>query len=119
MIVTLTTDFGARDYYVAAVKGTVLGLAPGTVIVDVSHAVAPGDVEEAAFVLSESGVVGAHLGQVYEKQGKKDLALTTYAVAAKAERPESIAPAERSPVVEDLKGDWNGPMPSFLSLSAV
>lgn len=43
---------------------------------------------KAAFVLSESGVVGAHLGQVYEKQGKKDLALTTYAVAAKAERPE-------------------------------
>ncbi len=51
-LLTLTTDFGARDYYVAAVKGTVLGLAPGTVIVDVSHAVAPGDVEEAAFVLS-------------------------------------------------------------------
>ena len=38
---------------------------------------------------------------------------------AQAERPESIAPAERSPVVEDLKGDWNGPMPSFLSISAV
>jgi len=28
-------------------------------------------------------------------------------------------PADRSPVVEDLKSDWNGPMPSFLSVSAV
>jgi superfamily II DNA/RNA helicase len=35
---------------------------------------------------------------------------------SKAERP---VPAERSPVVEDMKGDWNGPLPSFLSVSAV
>ena len=27
-------------------------------------------------------------------------------------------PAERSPVVEDIKNEWNGPMPSFLSVSA-
>jgi superfamily II DNA/RNA helicase len=26
--------------------------------------------------------------------------------------------AEPSPVVEDLKGEWNGPLPSFLSVSA-
>ena len=26
--------------------------------------------------------------------------------------------AERTPVVEDIKGDWNGPLPSFLSVSA-
>jgi S-adenosylmethionine hydrolase len=50
-ILTLLTDFGTADYYVAAVKGTVLRLAPGTVLVDVSHEVPPGDVETAAFVL--------------------------------------------------------------------
>jgi len=27
-------------------------------------------------------------------------------------------PAERSPVVEDMANEWNGPMPSFLSVSA-
>lgn len=37
---------------------------------------------------------------------------------AKSERPDSL-PVERSPVVEDMKGDWNGPLPSFLSVSAV
>jgi superfamily II DNA/RNA helicase len=29
------------------------------------------------------------------------------------------APAARSPIVEDIESDWNGPMPSFLSVSAV
>jgi superfamily II DNA/RNA helicase len=38
---------------------------------------------------------------------------------SKTERPQREAPAERSPVVEDLKGEWNGPLPSFLSVSAV
>jgi S-adenosylmethionine hydrolase len=51
-ILSLLTDFGTADYYVAAVKGTVLRLAPGTVLVDVSHEVPPGDVETAAFLLA-------------------------------------------------------------------
>jgi hypothetical protein len=25
---------------------------------------------------------------------------------------------ERSPIIEDIESDWNGPMPSFLSVSA-
>jgi S-adenosylmethionine hydrolase len=51
-LLTLTTDFGLADWYVAAVKGVVLGLAPGTQIVDLSHEVPPGDVETAAFLLA-------------------------------------------------------------------
>jgi S-adenosylmethionine hydrolase len=51
-ILTLLTDFGTADYYVAAVKGTVLRLAPGTTLVDISHQVPPGDVEAAAFLLA-------------------------------------------------------------------
>jgi superfamily II DNA/RNA helicase len=31
---------------------------------------------------------------------------------------EAPAPPERSPVVEDMSGEWNGPLPSFLSHSA-
>src|SRR5262245_63052220 len=52
MLLTLLTDFGTEDYYVAAVKGTVLRLAPGATLVDVSHQVPPGDVETAAFLLA-------------------------------------------------------------------
>lgn len=51
-LLTLLTDFGTSDYYVAAVKGTVLRLAPGTQIVDVSHEVPSGDVAAGAFLLS-------------------------------------------------------------------
>ncbi|HVF60778.1 MAG TPA: SAM-dependent chlorinase/fluorinase [Thermoanaerobaculia bacterium] len=51
-LLTLLTDFGTADYYVAAVKGMVLRLAPGAVIVDVGHEVAPGDVEGSAFLWS-------------------------------------------------------------------
>ncbi len=51
-ILTLTTDFGAEGPYVAAIKGVVLGLAPGTQIVDVSHAVSPQNILEGAFVLA-------------------------------------------------------------------
>jgi len=51
MLLTLLTDFGTTDYYVAAVKGTVLRLAPRTTLVDISHEVPPGDIETASFLL--------------------------------------------------------------------
>ncbi len=51
-ILTLTTDFGAEGPYVAAMKGVVLGLAPGTQCIDVSHAIAPQNILEGAFVLA-------------------------------------------------------------------
>jgi S-adenosylmethionine hydrolase len=50
-IVTLTTDFGARDPYVAAMKGVILGIAREARLVDVSHEVAAHDVTEAALAL--------------------------------------------------------------------
>lgn len=51
-ILTLTSDFGRDGPYVAAMKGVVLGLAPDAVLVDVSHAIAPQNVLEGAFVLA-------------------------------------------------------------------
>jgi superfamily II DNA/RNA helicase len=39
---------------------------------------------------------------------------------AEPKRAKEPAPvAERSPVLEDIKSEWNGPLPSFLSVSAV
>jgi len=51
-IITLTTDFGMSDPYVAAVKETILNINPDAAIVDVSHSVKPQAVEQAAFLLS-------------------------------------------------------------------
>jgi S-adenosylmethionine hydrolase len=51
-LLTLLTDFGLDDAYVGAVKGTVLRLAPGTQLVDLSHQLPAGDVEAAADLLA-------------------------------------------------------------------
>lgn len=54
MIVTLLTDFGTADAYVAEVKGTILRLAPGTELVDLSHDIPPGDVVAGAYTLGRA-----------------------------------------------------------------
>ena len=51
-IVTLTTDFGLVGPYVAALKGVLLDLAPGTQLVDVCHTISPQNILEGGFVLA-------------------------------------------------------------------
>jgi S-adenosylmethionine hydrolase len=51
IIITLTTDFGLRDGFVGTLKGVILGIAPQAKIVDISHSIAPQDVQEGALVL--------------------------------------------------------------------
>ena len=52
-LITLTTDFGSRDAYVAAMKAVIFEIAgTGATILDVTHEIAAQDVMEAAFVLS-------------------------------------------------------------------
>src|SRR3989442_1668071 len=53
-IITLTTDFGLRDPYVAQMKAVILGVAPGATIVDLTHELAPHDIVEAALALDAS-----------------------------------------------------------------
>jgi len=50
-VITLTTDFGLSDHYVAAVKGAILSVNPGATVVDVSHDVLPQGIEHGAFLL--------------------------------------------------------------------
>ncbi len=53
-IITLTTDMGLKDHYVATVKGAILSQCPETNIVDVSHLIKPFDTAQAAFVLRQA-----------------------------------------------------------------
>jgi len=50
-IITLMTDFGYRDHYVAAMKAVILSIAPEAVVVDISHGIPKQDVRVAAYVL--------------------------------------------------------------------
>jgi S-adenosylmethionine hydrolase len=51
-IITLTTDFGYDDAYVAAVKGAILSINPEANIIDISHSIKPQNILQAAFILS-------------------------------------------------------------------
>jgi S-adenosylmethionine hydrolase len=50
-LITLLTDFGTADYFVAAVKGVILDANPAARIVDITHDIPPQDIEAAAFTL--------------------------------------------------------------------
>ena len=52
-IITLTTDFGTGSPYVAAMKGVILSINPAATVVDLTHAVPPQDVPQAAIVLDD------------------------------------------------------------------
>lgn len=53
-IISLITDFGVQDEYVGLMKAVILGIDPAAVIVDVCHAVRPGDIAQAAFMLESA-----------------------------------------------------------------
>lgn len=53
-IVTLTTDFGNKDYSVAAVKGAILSTFKNPKIIDISHQIEPYNVTQAAYVLKNA-----------------------------------------------------------------
>ncbi|HXL81764.1 MAG TPA: SAM-dependent chlorinase/fluorinase [Pyrinomonadaceae bacterium] len=49
--ITLLTDFGTADYFVAAMKGVILSHNPSARIVDITHDIPAQDIEAAAFTL--------------------------------------------------------------------
>lgn len=50
-IVTLLTDSGESDHYVASIHARIIATNPGVRIVDITHSVKPCDIAHAAFVL--------------------------------------------------------------------
>ena len=53
-IITLTSDFGTKDYFVSSVKGAILKELADVTIVDISHYVNPYDLSEAAYIIRNS-----------------------------------------------------------------
>lgn len=51
-VITLTTDFGFKDAYVASMKGVMLSINPEANLVDICHSIKPQNISQAAFVLS-------------------------------------------------------------------
>ena len=53
-IVTLTSDFGHRDAYVAILKATLLSAEPDLKLIDVSHEVEPANIAHGAFIVASA-----------------------------------------------------------------
>jgi len=53
-VVTLLTDFGNSDSYVAELKAAILRGAPEAILVDITHSVAPGDVRSGAYLVGRT-----------------------------------------------------------------
>jgi len=53
-ILTLTTDFGASDHYVGAMKGVILSICPRAQIVDICHEIAPFQIAEGAYAIAQA-----------------------------------------------------------------
>lgn len=50
-VITLTTDLGHKDFYQAALKGSILSLMPEVRLVDITHEIPAFNIQRAAFVL--------------------------------------------------------------------
>jgi S-adenosylmethionine hydrolase len=53
-IITIITDFGERDPYVAMMKGVILSINPDARIVDITHQVAAGSIREGGSIIKET-----------------------------------------------------------------
>ena len=52
-VISLLTDFGVRDHYVAAMKGVMLGICPEARLIDVTHETGAYEITEATYTLSQ------------------------------------------------------------------
>jgi S-adenosylmethionine hydrolase len=53
-VVTLTTDFGVQDHYVAAMKGVILSVNPAMPVVDITHEIAPFSILSGGYAISQA-----------------------------------------------------------------
>jgi S-adenosylmethionine hydrolase len=53
-IITLTSDMGIKDFYLASIKGAIYKALPDAKIVDISHHVTPFDIAQAAFIVKNT-----------------------------------------------------------------
>jgi hypothetical protein len=53
-VITLTTDFGTRDWFVGTMKGVIAGIAPKARVIDLTLDLTQGDIRGGAFALAAS-----------------------------------------------------------------
>lgn len=54
VLVTLTTDFGHKDYSISVIKAALLEKIPNVSIIDISHEISPYNISETAYILKSA-----------------------------------------------------------------
>lgn len=106
-IVTLTTDFGLHDAYVAIMKGVILGIASHARIADYTHGVRPGNIVQGAYLL-RSGYLYFPRGTVHVAVVDPGVGSERRAIALQTPDATFIGPDNGvfSLVMEDARHDW-------------
>jgi hypothetical protein len=99
-LITLTTDFGLADPYVAEMKGVILRISPHSRIVDVSHDVEKFNVRMAAYTLASAAP--------YFSKGTVHLAVVDPGVGTK----------RRAILIQTQQASYVGPDNGVLALAA-
>jgi len=50
-IITLTSDWGLRDYFLAVARGKIMSRLPGATVIDISHEISPFNLMQASFIV--------------------------------------------------------------------
>lgn len=53
-LITLTTDFGTKDYFVGAIKGTIFSELNNATVIDISHEISPFNITETAYIVKNA-----------------------------------------------------------------
>lgn len=99
-IITLTTDFGLRDPYVAEMKAVILSISPNATIIDITHHVDKFNIQMGAYVLASACP--------YFPKGTVHVAVVDPSVGSK----------RRPIIVETERGCFVGPDNGLLALAA-
>jgi S-adenosylmethionine hydrolase len=99
-MITITTDFGLKDPYVAEMKGVILSINPKALIVDVTHDVEKFNIRMGAFMLASAAP--------YFPKGTINIAVIDPGVGTK----------RRAIIVQTKKGLFVGPDNGVLMLAA-
>ena len=99
-VITLLSDFGLKDPYVAEMKAVILSICPEACIVDISHEIEKFDIRVGAFILASAAP--------YFPQGTIHVAVVDPGVGTK----------RRPLIVETKRGFYVGPDNGLLMLSA-
>ena len=64
-IVTLTSDYGTKDYHVAVIKGALLATGRPLQIVDISHEIENYNIVQAAFIFQNAWKFNQSIGKTF------------------------------------------------------